>query len=240
MRLQVDHHAAALHAGFRHVLHAEMARALRFVARRHVALRVVVGRADDVAAGAIAVVEHVLGAAVAIGVEHLADMREAVPLRRVLQRQDHLVVADDVGGGGIVAAQRVVHVGFVAAHGRLQHRRKAARREDRAAGIVERQRQAEGLSDLHLGDALQDLFRRQQIEAATFVIGAEIAPGRAGGAVGPAWVVCHLRFLVLAARERGTVAAGCRGVGSGGQRRSVRMSAPATAEVAAGTFCPLA
>ena len=89
MRLQVDHHAAALHAGLRHVLHAEMPRALRFVARRHVALRVVVGGADDVAAGAIAVVEHVLGAAVAIGVEHLADMGKAVPLRRVLQRQQH-------------------------------------------------------------------------------------------------------------------------------------------------------
>ena len=171
-----------------------MPRTLRFVARRHVALRVVVGRADDVAAGAIAVVEHVLGAAVAIGVEHLADMREAVPLRRVLQRQEHLVVADDVGGGGIVAAQRVVHVGLVAAHGGLQHRRMAARREDGAARIVERQRQAERLADLHLGDALQDLLRRQEIEPAAFIVGAEIAPGRAGGAVGPAWIVCHDEF----------------------------------------------
>ena len=39
-----------------------MPRALRFVARRHVALRVVKGGTDDVAAGAIAVVEHVLRA----------------------------------------------------------------------------------------------------------------------------------------------------------------------------------
>ena len=130
-----------------------------------------------------------------IGVEHLADMREAVPLRRVLQRQDHLVIAHDVGGGGIVAAQRIVHVGFVAAHGGLQHRRMAARTEDGPAGIVERQRQAERLADLHLGDALQDLFRCQKIQPAAFIIDAVITPGGTGGAVGPAWIVCHVRFL---------------------------------------------
>ena len=149
MRFQVDHHAAALHAGLRHVLHAEMARALRFVAWRHVALRVVVSGADDVAAGAVAIVEYIFGTAVAIGIEHLADMRETVPLRGILQRQDHLVVAHDVGGGGIVAAQRIVHVGPVAAHCRLAAPAGGGAVERiAAAGIIQRQRQAERFSQL--------------------------------------------------------------------------------------------
>src|ERR1700722_7718096 len=100
-----------------------MPRALRFVAGGHVALRVVEGGADDVAAGAITIVEQVFWLAVAIVAEHLADVGERVPLGGVLQRQQYRVVADDVGGGGIVAAQRIIHVRLVAAHRGLQHRR---------------------------------------------------------------------------------------------------------------------
>ena len=192
-RFQVDHYAAALHAGLRHVLHAEMARALRLVAWRHVAVSVVVNGADDVATGTVAIVEHIFGTAVAIGIEHLADMRETVPLRRILQRQDHLVIAHDVGCGGIVAAQRIVHVGPVPAHCRLQHRRVAARRENGASGIVQRQRQTERLSHFHLGDALEDFLRGEQVQPAAFIIGAVIAPGRAGRAIGPTRIVCHCR-----------------------------------------------
>ena len=51
---------------------------------------------DDVLAGAIAVVEHDLGLAVAIRVEQLPDMGEAVPLGRVLQRHLYDVVTDHV------------------------------------------------------------------------------------------------------------------------------------------------
>src|SRR5216117_3456434 len=44
-----------------------------------------------------AVLEHDLALAVAVGIETAAEMRERVPLRRVLQREEHQVVADDVG-----------------------------------------------------------------------------------------------------------------------------------------------
>ena len=176
--------------------HTEVARALRLVTRRHVAFFVVVGGTDDVAAGAIAVVEHVLRLAVAIGIEHLPDMGQAVPLGRVLQGQDDLVVAYDVGGRRVVTAQRIVHVRSVTAHGGLQHRRVAARRQNSPAGIIQWQRQAEGLAGFYLGDALQDLFGRQQIKPATFIIRSPIAPGGTWRAAGPTLVVCHDAFLL--------------------------------------------
>jgi hypothetical protein len=44
------------------------------------------------------------------------------------------------------------------AHGGLQHRRMATRRQDCPAGIIQRQRQAKGLAGFYFGDALQDLF----------------------------------------------------------------------------------
>ena len=44
----------------------------------------VINRADDVLAGAIAVVEDDLGLAVAVRIEQLPDMSKAVPLGRIL------------------------------------------------------------------------------------------------------------------------------------------------------------
>ena len=56
--------------------------------------------------GAVAVVVDRLGLAIAVGIEQLADMGEAVPLGRVLAVQDDEIVADDVGAVGLVCARR--------------------------------------------------------------------------------------------------------------------------------------
>ena len=61
---------------------------------------------DQSSPGAVAVVVDRLGLAVAVGIEQLADMGEAVPLGRVLGVQDDEVVADDVGRIGLVVARR--------------------------------------------------------------------------------------------------------------------------------------
>src|SRR4051794_41184328 len=89
-----------------------------------------------------------------------------------------------------------------------------ARAEDGAAGVVERQRQAERLSDFHLRDALQHFFRREEIESATFVIDAIVAPSRASGAVGPAWVVGHDGRLPIAYWKGAAIHCLCRGITS--------------------------
>ena len=69
-------------------------------------------------AGAEAVVEHHLGLAVAVDVELLADMGEAVPLCRILQREQHDVVAHDIDQPRIVARERIGHVRLAGALGR--------------------------------------------------------------------------------------------------------------------------
>ncbi len=195
MRLEVDHHRAALDRLRRHVLDAEAARADMTLIRLAGG---VVERAHDMLVGAIAVVVDHLGLAVAVGVEELADMGEAVPLRRVLQRHHDDVVADDIGVAVVVPAQRVVHDRAAVALGRAQRRRVAARVEHVAAGIVERQRQAEAQPLLHLGDALEHLPGRQQVEAPQLVVGPPIAPGRAGRAALPARVLGHRRSSYVA------------------------------------------
>jgi hypothetical protein len=122
VRVQVDHHAAALHAALGHVLDAERdgARGRAAVApRRHAGVGRVGGR-EDVAAGAVAVVVDRFGDTVAVGVEQLADVGEAVPLRRVLQVHHHQVVADHVGVQRVVGDEPVVHVRLAVAHGRTK------------------------------------------------------------------------------------------------------------------------
>ena len=83
---EVDEHAAPLHAVERHVLQAEVVReaAVPAAVARGVGLR-----SDEVDAGAVAVVVDGLLDAVAVGVELGTDVRERVPLRRVLQRERH-------------------------------------------------------------------------------------------------------------------------------------------------------
>ena len=186
VRREVDHHAAALHAGRRHVLDTQPLRALVRAERGHEPVVAVGDRADDVRIGTEAVVIDVFRLAVAVHVEHLPDMREAVPLRRVLQRQQHLIVADDIERGRIVATQGIVHVRPAVALRGTQFGRRAARVEHRSARIIERQRQAEGASLPHLRDAAQHRLARQQVGAAELVVLAPVAPGRALRAARPA------------------------------------------------------
>ena len=90
---EVDEDAAALHAVERHVLEAEVVRERDVLAAvaRGVGLR-----PDEVDARAVAVVEDRLLDAVAVGVELGTGVGERVPLRRVLQRERHLVVGPHV------------------------------------------------------------------------------------------------------------------------------------------------
>ena len=90
---QVDEDASALHAVEGHVLEAEVVREAEVPAAvaRGVGLR-----PDEVDPGAVPVVVDGLVDPVAVGVELGTDVRERVPLRRVLQRQGHHVVGPDV------------------------------------------------------------------------------------------------------------------------------------------------
>ncbi len=180
MRVQVDHHGAALHAGARHVLDAEPG-GTDMAAGRDLLAAAIVDRPDHVLAGAEAVVEHHFGLAVAIDIELLAHMCEAVPLRRILQRQQHDVVAYHVDELRVVARKRIGHVRLAGALGRREHRRLATRIEDAAARIVERHREAERQALAHLGDALLHLLGRDQVEPAELIVGTEVAPGGACG-----------------------------------------------------------
>ena len=161
----------------------------------------IIHRADDVLAGAVAVVEDDLGLAVAIGVEQLPDMGEAVPLRRILQRHLDDVVADHVENCGSSRAERVGDVGHAVALVGDEPRRVAARVDDGAAGIVERQLQAEGPALLDLGDAFETLSGGQQVEPAELIVRAPIAPGRAGRAALPARIFGHRFFLLVHSRH---------------------------------------
>ena len=79
----------------------------------------------------------------------------------------------------------------------------AARVEHVAAGIVERQAEAEGDALSHLGRRLQPLFRRQKIDPPELIVGPEIAPVRALGPLGPTFV--HNYPHPLPARTNDTV-----------------------------------
>ena len=190
MALEIDHHAAALHAVRRHMIDRQFERADMLAALDRAAAAIV-HRPDDVLAGAVAIVEDDLGRAVAIGIEQLPDMREAIPLRRILQRHLDDVVADHVDQFRVLAGERVGDVGHPVTLVGNQARRMAARVDDSAARIIERQAEAEGPAFLHLGHSLQDLVRGQQIEPAELIVGAPIAPGRARRATLPARIVGH-------------------------------------------------
>ena len=197
VRVQVDHHRAALHAAGGHVLDAERARAAGGL-RRHDVDRARTGRLarpDDIDARAIAVVVDRLRHPVAVGVEQLADVREAVPLRGVLRVEDDRVVADDVGGVRIVHREAVVEVRAPVPHRRAQHGRVATRVEHVAAGIVERQAQAERQPLAHLGDALAHLLRGDQVETTELVVGPELAPVRSLRAPRPSLACRHEPLL---------------------------------------------
>src|SRR5579883_17533 len=190
MRFEVDHDAASLDAASRHVLDPERPCPRGSIARRLASAAIVDG-SYHVPARAVAVVIDHLGNAVAIGVEELPDMGEAVPLRRILQRDDRDIVADDVGMARVVPAQRIVHHRLALAPRRFEAGRMAARVEKIAARVVERQAEAEAPPLANLGDALQHLDRRQQVEPAQLVVRPEIAPVRSWRALLPSWASVH-------------------------------------------------
>ena len=159
---EVDEDAAPLHAVERHVLHAEVVREAAVVAAvaRGVGLR-----SHEVDAGAVPVVIDGLLDPVAVGVELGADVGERVPLRRVLQREGHHVVGPHVDVLGVAPVLHLAHVdvvegGGVALHvlGRREDGRVAPLVQGSAAGIVERQAQAEADAGLDLAHALEDLL----------------------------------------------------------------------------------
>ena len=153
----------------------------------------IIHRADDVLAGAVAVVEHDLGLAVAVGIEQLPDMGEAVPLGRVLQRHLDDVVADHIDQFRVLAGERIGDVRHAIAHIGEEPRRMAAGIDDIAARIIEGQAETEGLAFLDLGNALEHLLGGQQVESTQLILGAPIAPGRAGRTTFPARVLRHLQ-----------------------------------------------
>src|SRR3546814_20987706 len=81
--------------------------------------------------------------AVAVGVEQRADMGEAVPLRGVLQTQQHRIVADHIGQLRVFPGERQIEVRQAVALGREVPRREAPRAQVATARQVERQGQAE-------------------------------------------------------------------------------------------------
>ena len=186
---QVDEHPPPLHAVPRHVLEPEV------VGERPVRPAVAPGvglGTDQVDAGAVAVVVHGLFDPVAVGVELGADVGERVPLRRVLQRERDDVVGPDVDVLGVAEVLHLAHVdvvegGRLALHvlGRGDHRRVPALVERGAAGVVERQAQAEADAGFDLADALEHLLGGDQVDPAQFVVVAPVAPGRAGRALLP-------------------------------------------------------
>ena len=149
-------------------------------------------RPDQVDPGAVPVVVDGLLDPVAVGVELGADVGQRVPLRRVLQREGDHVVRPHVDVLGVPPALHLAHVDVVegvgvALHvlGRGEDRRVPALVERRAAGIVERQAQAEADAGLDLADALEHLLRGEQVDAAELVVLAPVAPRRAGRALLP-------------------------------------------------------
>src|SRR3546814_11535886 len=93
-----------------------------------------------------------------------AHMGEAVPVRRILVVDQHRVVAGDVGELRMELAEGQVEGDLALADHRLELRRLAARIELGAAGQVERQAEAEIDALPHLGDTLQHLVAREQVE----------------------------------------------------------------------------
>ncbi len=186
---EVDHHAPALGAVLREVFDAQRIGLRPGVAREGLRGLRVFGAGPDVLARPVAVVEHRLGHAVAVGVEQAAHVGQAVPLRGVLQAEQGHVVVDHVRELGVFrrvgpAKALLAGAGAVADH-REALRRLAARVHAGATRQVKRQREAEAQALAHLGHTLQHLLARHQVHAAALVVRAELPPARALGRVCP-------------------------------------------------------
>ncbi|MCY1513351.1 hypothetical protein D9M68_478430 [compost metagenome] len=184
MGMQVQHDAAPLHAGLGHFLDAQPMRARLGIA----------GWPHHVHAGAKAVVVHRHRDAVAVHVEVLPDVRQRVPLGRILGVERHRIVARTIDVAGVFEPQGIVHAEQPAlARGHVAFRRQPVRVQRRSSGQVQRQAQAEGLARAHFARRLHPPLSRQQVQAAQFVVGAELAPIGARRPVLPALV--HVAFL---------------------------------------------
>ena len=168
----------------------------RWRAKRAVAAAVaggVVARADEVDAGAVAVVVDGLLDAVAVGVELGADVGERVPLRRVLQRERDHVVGPHVDVLRVAEVRHLAHVDVVEGGGVALH--VLGGREHAAGGGAGSATVPPGKSSgrlrqklmpaSHLAHALEDLLGREQVDAPELVVVAPVAPRRAVRALLP-------------------------------------------------------
>ena len=140
---------------------------------------------DNVLAGAKAVVVARLRHAVAVCVEHEADMRERVPVGGILGVQHRRVVADEIGRIRIVVRDAIVHPRPAVAQRRAQHGRVAAGAKHAAARPIERQAQTKRDPFTNLARAGAHSLGRQKIEPAQLVVGTEVAPVRPFGSHAP-------------------------------------------------------
>ena len=122
--VQIDHHPPALNTMAGHVLDPQRAgtRSRPGRAGRGDPRILRIARTKDMEPPLIAVVVDRLGQSVAIGIEHLARMRKAVPLGRILQVHDHQVIADNVGLVRVVIHQTIIHIRTIISNSRTNYR----------------------------------------------------------------------------------------------------------------------
>ena len=122
----------------------------------------------------------------------MADMGEAVPLRRILRAQGDAVVTADIAMLAAFLAKAVVEVALALTLYGMQLRWEAMRRQDPSSGIVERKAEAERNAMLHFGDGGAHGRRRDEVQAAQLVVRAEVAPVGALGSPRPS--LCQSEF----------------------------------------------
>ena len=174
---QIDHHRAALHAGLRHFRHRHRACA-------ELAVQAAILRIDN----APAVVRHRFFNTIAVGIEHRALVREAVPVRGVLHVEHDCFVGADVVKPRIDFRRRQIEIRFFASKHRMKHRRFAIRIQHRAARFIQRMRQREHLPGLHLLQRRKPALGSDVVHAPVLIVVAEFAPVGAFGAVFPSFV----------------------------------------------------
>ena len=167
MLLHVEQHAAALDAMPRHVLDAQVPGA-----------ELPVARLARVVQQLVAVVLHDLLDPVAVGIEHAAHVRKAVPLRGMLIVEQHRIVGDDLRAAGIETVDASVEQDHAVPHDRLQHRRLATRICRVGLGHVKRQAETEPFAGLDLPRRLDRVLFGQVVQTAQLVVRPEIAPVR--------------------------------------------------------------
>src|SRR3569833_4575520 len=136
MMAEINQDAAPLQARARHGVNAEPARARR--------PRFRIG-GDDILSRAPAIVVKQLANAVTIRIEALPDMGKRIPMRRILRRKSHDIVADDLGRLRLLPGQRIVLIdaALFVAWQRRKPRRMPQPMDDGAARKIQGKAQAE-------------------------------------------------------------------------------------------------